>query len=152
MRRTKRVAVCFSVVGLISAALVAPAQAGPSDPVSGTGEIEQWTQEVGTAFLDNQEALSDYAGWLNEHPEMEDDGFVAPDFDIANKRVTLLWKDGSTAQQQALSEAKARGLGATVKHYPMSVKEITAAQDKVWADQSPESSQASRSPTLWRSW
>lgn len=100
-----------------------------------TSETDDWAQQAGPSFVDNQEALTDYIGWLNDRPEMEADGFVAPDLDIPNKSLTLLWKGGSSPQQQALAEGASRGVGVVIKQYPYSSSEIDAAQNQIFADE-----------------
>jgi len=126
-----------ALCGLMSMVAVAPANAAqgtsPKTPNPGSPITSSFVQQVGIGFLNNQNDLEAYIGWIISQPGIDTSGYIASVDFPANKAATLLWYGPSSPlQQQILNEGTRRGIAVTVQYRQHSLAQIDAATAAIW--------------------
>jgi hypothetical protein len=127
----------FLTGALVCSFQALPANASP-DPKPAPGDessiIQNYVRTVGQDFVDKQQKLMEFKGWIISQPGFEEAGYVDQVNDAKALSTRLLWKGPSSLRQKVLDEAKARGINATIEERPHSLPEIRQIAQRLVAE------------------
>lgn len=123
---------------VVSFVAAAPSHADDNSPVDPTvkSPINDYIADVGDQFLDNQEKLQDFKGWLISQPGIYDAGYVESVNDADHLGVTLLWSGASPVRDTVAAEASSRGITVGFQDVQYSKPELEAAALSIEASKS----------------
>lgn len=131
----------LAATAIMTGLVAEPASAGttPDQPenvaVSGYEDaVAGFIKEKGAAYVQNQEALQEFKGWILKQSGIESSGFVESVNDADHKATTLLWKGKSQLQSTIAAEGTKRGISVSIQQRKYSFKQIEKAAARVLKD------------------
>ncbi|MCW2931037.1 MAG: hypothetical protein JWM19_1999 [Actinomycetia bacterium] len=120
----------------VSASASPAALAGPSGKPAASGYdavASAFITQVGPAVIRNQDALSQFRGWMLSQAGYASSGYIGSVDDLAHKATALLWSGPSTPFLRAvIAEGARRGIAVSVRHRQYSLRQLAAAAAMAW--------------------
>lgn len=103
------------------------------DPVIRPGDdpTNDFIDEVGQEFIDNQRILGEFKGWILEQPGVEQSGYIDQVNDAAHLSTRLLWFGDDSLKAAALEQASSRGITASVEQRPQPLSVINSIAARI---------------------